>query len=128
MARDGNRTATITDKKLGELIKSRRRALGISQTALGEKIGVTFRQVQKYEAGLNRISIGRLELIAAALGVQVAEFLPSQANPSPSEEQMLAQFLLLPEAQDLIKAFSAIEDAKSRQHLVELATILSSKT
>lgn len=128
MARDGNRTATITDKKLGELIKSRRRALGISQTALGEKIGVTFRQVQKYEAGLNRISIGRLELIAAALGVQVAEFLPSQANPSPSEEQMLAQFLLLPEAQDLIKAFSAIDDAKSRQHLVELATILSSKT
>lgn len=62
------------DVYVGHRLKTRRSELGISQTALGEKIGVTFQQVQKYERGANRISASMLYDIATALSVQIAYF------------------------------------------------------
>jgi len=126
MAHDGNRAATAADKKLGSRIRIRRRELGISQTSLGEQIGVSFHQVQKYEAGLNRISITRLQQIAAALDMSVSDILtPQAAAPFPNDVDTLKVFVRLPEARPLVEAFGAILDPKARQQIVDLAKTLS---
>lgn len=60
------RASDPADKKLGEKIRTRRTAAGMSQSELGEVLGVSFQQVQKYEKGVNRVSAVRLEQIAGA--------------------------------------------------------------
>ncbi len=62
------------DNLVGQRIRACRRALGISQTELGQAIGVRFQQVQKYETGANRVSASRLWAIADVLGVDVTQF------------------------------------------------------
>jgi transcriptional regulator with XRE-family HTH domain len=61
--------ANIVDVEVGQRIKHRRKYLGLSQTALADKIGVTFQQVQKYEKGANRVGSSRLHRIALALNM-----------------------------------------------------------
>lgn len=63
------------NKHLGQLIRQRRQLNGLTQTNLGEKLGLTYQQVQKYESGANRIGAGMLVLIAEALGTTPAELL-----------------------------------------------------
>jgi len=60
------------DKFVGSRVRARRVGLRITQTKLGDAIGVTFQQVQKYENGTNRISASRLYHIAKTLSVTVA--------------------------------------------------------
>ena len=62
------------DIEVGQRIKIQRLAAGLSQTELGESIGVTFQQVQKYEKGANRVGAGRLTQIARVLNVPVNTF------------------------------------------------------
>ena len=62
------------DRYVGAMVRGRRRALRLSQTELGEAIGVTFQQVQKYENGTNRIGASNLYRIARHLGVEVTFF------------------------------------------------------
>lgn len=65
-----------TDVFVGEKIRQRRKALGLSQEKLGERIGVTFQQVQKYEKGVNRVGASRLAKLAEALCVPLPFFFP----------------------------------------------------
>ena len=65
-------TSTTVDAYIGARMRERRRALGITQERLGELLGVTFQQVQKYEAGRNRVSAARLFEICEALDVSLA--------------------------------------------------------
>ncbi len=62
------------DVLVGQRIRARRYALGISQTELGDAIGVKFQQIQKYETGANRVSASRLWAVAEKLGVDVLYF------------------------------------------------------
>ncbi len=62
------------DRLVGTRIRSRREEIGLSQAALGAEIGVTFQQVQKYEAGFNRVGAGRLFEISVILGASVEFF------------------------------------------------------
>ena len=64
----------IVDKHVGNRVRMRRMMLGISQEALGEALGVTFQQVQKYEKGKNRVSASRLQHISQVLQVPVPFF------------------------------------------------------
>ena len=66
------RSVTPVDAYLGARMRHRRSELGLSQTALGEKLGVTFQQIQKYESGVNRVSAARLFEICEALDVPLA--------------------------------------------------------
>jgi transcriptional regulator with XRE-family HTH domain len=66
------RTATAVDTYIGTQIRDRRSALGLTQEALGKKLGVSFQQVQKYEKGVNRVSAARLFEICKALKVPLA--------------------------------------------------------
>lgn len=64
----------------GQNIRKYRKAQGISQTALGEALGVSFQQIQKYERSANRISAGQLVKVSEVLGVSVLQLLPAKAT------------------------------------------------
>ena len=64
------------DAFVGGRIAMRRAALGLSRAALGERLGVSFQQVQKYEQGANRVSASRLHAISSVLGASVSDFFP----------------------------------------------------
>ena len=66
------RTATAVDAYIGTQMRDRRTALGLTQEALGRKLGVSFQQVQKYESGTNRVSAARLFDICKALKTPLA--------------------------------------------------------
>ena len=68
------RASNRIDKFVGTRLRLRRLILGMSQTELGEAVGLTFQQIQKYEKGANRIGAGRLQELAHVMGVPVAFF------------------------------------------------------
>ena len=107
----------------------RRMMLSMSQEKLGDALGLTFQQVQKYEKGTNRIGASRLQQISHILQVPVAFFfegapnLPGQATdglreaPSPA---YVSDFLATSEGLALTKAFMRIKEPKLRRRVVEL--------
>jgi transcriptional regulator with XRE-family HTH domain len=79
-AESRNPRSGALDVMLGERIRRRRRELGLSQSALGAKLGITFQQVQKYENGANRVSATMLIKLSNALALSVSEIL-SEIDP-----------------------------------------------
>src|SRR5215207_2318486 len=76
------------DKHVGSRVRMRRVLIGMSQEKLGEALGLTFQQVQKYEKGTNRIGASRLQQISTILGVSVAFFFEGAPNLHGSTEGM----------------------------------------
>jgi transcriptional regulator with XRE-family HTH domain len=104
----------------------RRKMLSMSQTKLGEAIGLTFQQVQKYEKGTNRLSAGRLQQLAQVL-VPVSFFFEDPLEPGveASAQQAKApdyvsQFLTTTDGLALAKAFTRVSDATLRRAIVRL--------
>lgn len=71
------------DAAIGQAIRERREALGISQASLGRAIGVTFQQVQKYEQGRNRMAASKLVMAADALKCEASELLGETHKGTP---------------------------------------------
>jgi transcriptional regulator with XRE-family HTH domain len=109
------------DIHVGKLIRGQRLALGMSQTALGEKIGIAFQQLQKYERGTNRVGSSRLVQIAEALGVEPSFFFPGKSN---GEEPEVLTLVSTPGATKLLRAFAEIKDANARRTVFLLAEAL----
>jgi transcriptional regulator with XRE-family HTH domain len=109
----------------------RRVMLGMSQSRLGELLGVTFQQVQKYEKGTNRISASRLKLAAEVLQVSVDFFYeggpaqPSKGGLDESSSAYVTEFLSTTEGFQLNRAFTRIRDPKVRRRIVELMVSLA---
>ncbi|HET7157087.1 MAG TPA: helix-turn-helix transcriptional regulator [Hyphomicrobiaceae bacterium] len=124
------------DIHVGSRVRFRRMLLGMSQEKLGEKLGLTFQQVQKYEKGINRIGASRLFDLAQVLGVSVQFFYeeapasePKQGTPDvfaeqPDEHSIVA-FLRSRDGLELNKAFVRISDVKARRAIVELVRSLA---
>jgi transcriptional regulator with XRE-family HTH domain len=116
------------DKHVGDQVRLRRAMLGMSQTTLGDALGVTFQQVQKYEKGTNRISASRLQSISEILRVPVALFfegLPHvlgqhDAQTDAPSPQYVADFLATSDGLQLTKAFTQIPNARLRRSIVKL--------
>ena len=72
----GPRTAGVVDVQIGERIRKRRLAIGVSQMRLAEELGLTFQQIQKYEKGVNRVAASTLMRVARALDCKISELLP----------------------------------------------------
>lgn len=68
------------DKHVGERVRMARKIRGLSQTALGDALGLTFQQIQKYEKGINRVSASRLFEMSEALGVEISYFFEGQPD------------------------------------------------
>jgi transcriptional regulator with XRE-family HTH domain len=108
----------------------RRKMLGLSQEKLGEKLGITFQQIQKYEKGTNRVGASRLQAMSDALEVPVAYFFPDSAPPAQGgmkEESatFMMDFMSTSEGLDLTRAFTRIKNPKVRRKVVELVRALS---
>jgi transcriptional regulator with XRE-family HTH domain len=109
------------DKIIGRNVRIHRLAKKMSQTELGDQLGVSFQQVQKYESGANRVGSGRLYQIAAILGVHVSTFFKGGEAAERAAESGLLDLLTEPQSLRLIRAFSKITDAAVRRSLVQLA-------
>jgi transcriptional regulator with XRE-family HTH domain len=115
------------DKHVGSRVRMRRMMLSMSQEKLGDALGLTFQQVQKYEKGTNRIGASRLQQIAHILQVPVSFFFegaPHSAGhggmseaPSPA---YVADFLATSDGLSLTKAFMRIKSSKLRRRIVDL--------
>lgn len=114
------RDPNYIDVHVGHRIRMRRQLVGMSQEKLGELLGITFQQVQKYEKGANRISASRLYFTAKTLGVPVQFFfddLPGVDNNGlrePREEDSVLSALMNPEGVALAKAFRDADIGKRR--------------
>ena len=115
------------DRHVGNRIRMRRIMLEMSQEKLGEALGLTFQQVQKYEKGTNRVGASRLQQISEVLQVPVSFFFegrPSETAAAGFDEASspvyLTDFLATSEGLALTRAFMRISDPKLRRSIVEL--------
>ena len=107
------------DKVVGRRIKARRLQLGLSQQALGDALGLSYQQVQKYEQGVSRIGAGRLQQLAEVLNVPVSVFFDEQRGGSREGDEVFA-FLDTPHSFRLVKAFAKMADRRIQQCFVRL--------
>ncbi|MCR5876545.1 helix-turn-helix domain-containing protein [Phenylobacterium sp. J426] len=122
MASEKIRSRDPIEVRIGARIRVRRRALRLSQRRLGERVGVTFQQIQKYESGSQRLSVVRLLAIAGALDCSVGELLDlpgggleavSVYEPATEEERVLCE------------AFTQISDPRLRRTVLALVAQLA---
>ena len=118
-----SKAPTEHDIDVGRRLRGLRTLRGISQTALGDQIGVTFQQIQKYEKGANRISVGRLAKIADALRVEIGYLIGASATTSSPPAPSMSK-----EAGKLVRTFLMIEDAAVRKQILRLVEALASST
>jgi transcriptional regulator with XRE-family HTH domain len=116
------------DRHVGSRVRMRRMMLSMSQEKLGDALGLTFQQVQKYEKGTNRIGASRLQQISHTLQVPVSFFFEGAPNlhgrvdssveaPSPA---YVSDFLATSDGLALTKAFMRIKNNKLRRRIVDL--------
>lgn len=120
------------DVHVGKRIRQRRWMVGMTQQQLGDKVGIKFQQIQKYETGMNRVSASRLWDIAAALDVPVNFFFDGIAESDsdaaaalePVETGARGDLLADKEALELVRSYYAIPE-EQRRRLFDLAKVLS---
>ena len=119
------------DIHVGQRLRLRRTLLGLSQETLGEAVGITFQQLQKYERGANRISASRLFNLSQVLGVPVTFFfddLPVQDMETELEEQSETQefeSMARRETLELVRAYYRIPEENIRRRTFELVKALA---
>jgi transcriptional regulator with XRE-family HTH domain len=127
------------DRHVGSRVRIRRVLLGLSQEKLGDALGLTFQQIQKYEKGINRIGASRLQQISRTLDVPPAYFFegaPSfdsiasgERSPASVAEESktdyAADVLSTPESMHLSKAFARIRNPAIRRRIVDLVCSLA---
>ena len=126
-----DRSPNPIDVHVGERVRRRRRALGVSQEQLADKLGLTFQQVQKYERGANRVSASKLYQIAAALQASISYFfegLPDPVRASGVAEEgatFVHDLPLTPEERLFTGLLSRIASRQVRRRLLELVKSLA---
>jgi transcriptional regulator with XRE-family HTH domain len=115
------------DKLVGQNIRIFRTAKGISQTELGNAVGVTVQQIQKYENGANRVGSSRLFKIAGVLEVPIGRFFDNAATASDGSAAgpVVTDLLNSPYAVQMLKAFARLPSDSMRRSLVVLAERIS---
>jgi transcriptional regulator with XRE-family HTH domain len=123
------------DVHVGSRLRLRRNMLGLSQERLGESLGITFQQIQKYEKGTNRVGASRLQAIASILNTPVSFFFegaPEEdddgtGKPADDSAPYVADFLSSSEGIQLNRAFVKIADPKVRRKVLELVKALAAE-
>ena len=114
------------DVHVGSRIAHHRKAAGLSQEKLGQQLGVTFQQVQKYEKGMNRVGASRLHALSKALGVPVSALFAGleQSTPKVGANDTLTA---LPSAEgiELMRAYVRISDATVRRQVLRLVQAIA---
>jgi transcriptional regulator with XRE-family HTH domain len=126
------KTPNPIDKHVGSRVRMRRMMLSMSQEKLGDALGLTFQQVQKYEKGTNRIGASRLQAISNILQVPVSFFFEGAPHmpghlgmgeaPSPA---YVSDFLATSDGLSLTKSFIKIKSSKLRRRIVDLVELIA---
>lgn len=135
---NSKRMANPIDQYVGARIRMRRIMLGMSQERLGDAIGLTFQQIQKYEKGINRIGASRLQQVGHVLNVPVEFFFegaPGQNSILPIDNgfgenataHYVTEFMSTNEGVHLMQAFLRIKDVKIRKRIVDLIEVMSTE-
>ncbi|MGE0007256.1 MAG: helix-turn-helix domain-containing protein [Parvibaculaceae bacterium] len=126
------RDPNFVDRHVGNRVRMRRLLVGMSQEKLGELLGITFQQVQKYEKGSNRVSASRLYQIARVLGVPVQYFydeLKEEDAPSGLAESegadAIAGALQSPDGVQIARIFSETTDPDKRKLILNAVKLLA---
>lgn len=127
------KTPNPIDIHVGSRVRLRRMMVGMSQEKLGEQLGITFQQIQKYEKGTNRIGASRLQHIARVLTVPVSFFFEDAPGGAPQQPGMgeensasfVVDFLSTSEGIQLNRAFVSIKDARVRRKIIDLVRALA---
>jgi transcriptional regulator with XRE-family HTH domain len=123
-----------TDIHVGSRIRMRRNMLGMSQERLGENLGITFQQIQKYEKGTNRVGASRLQAIASILDVPVSFFFADAPGSESSgltgmsegkAANFVVDFVNSSEGLQLNRAFARITDTRIRRRIIDLVKALA---
>lgn len=126
MARIGGRDEV--DAYVGARIGLRRSALGLSQTALAQQLGISFQQVQKYETGQNRISASRLHRAATVLGTSVETFFPPVETARGAADdgwEALRFITATADGRTVAAGFPLIEDRDTRRAVARIVRALA---
>lgn len=126
------------DGHVGAMIKARRTVVGMSQTELANRLGITFQQVQKYEKGSNRVGSSRLYEISQILDVPLSSFFEGVEEVIPKKNAKTAdkktqdkslvkgiEFANTPRGAEVMKAFGAIEDKNVVSNLAKLVLAIA---
>lgn len=127
------KTPDPIDRHVGSRVRMQRVLMKMSQEKLGEALGLTFQQIQKYEKGANRIGASRLQQISKTLNVPPSFFFEGAPTSSPlpqgfeeeSSSQFVVDFLGTAEGLHLNRSFARIRDPKIRKKIVELVATLA---
>ena len=121
--------ANPIDIQVGSRVRIRRMLIGMSQERLGDLLGLTFQQVQKYEKGVNRIGAGRLFEVSRILNVPVDFFYEGVTDLAPGANEVdgapVMDFVSSGEGLQLSLAFMKIKDAKVRKRVLDLVKSLA---
>ncbi len=133
----GTRSPSPVDVHVGEQVRLRRKLLGMTQSDLGDAMGLTFQQVQKYERGVNRIGASRLLALTRVLDVSIEYFFEdmptavaaiSPATKGRGKAKKVPGYELDPmvkrETLELVRAYYRIEDADVRKQVSQLIKVL----
>lgn len=122
------------DVHVGSRIRLRRQLMKMSQEKLGDELGVTFQQVQKYERGANRVGASRLYRLSRVLEVPVQFFFEGLGDKSAvsgmaegDQTPIVYDFIQSSDGVSLAEAFSRIRDAKVRRRVLELVRTLAAE-
>lgn len=116
-------TASEVDRRVGDRIRRRRILMGLTQDQLGEALGISYQQIQKYETGANRVSAGRLYLIADRLDVSPGWFFdPVKSDASSDDFDEIGSSRLLME---FVRSFARIHDDRLKSVLVALVRAMA---
>ncbi|CAN7329056.1 helix-turn-helix transcriptional regulator [Rhizobium sp. LjRoot98] len=117
------------DIHVGNRLRSRRLVLGLSQEKLGERLGITFQQIQKYEKGTNRVSASKLQAAALVLNVPIGYFFEDHEPVVPDglarEVDEIGTFLLSRDGVMLNRAFTSIKNKQVRLSIITLTKALA---
>ncbi|UUP17789.1 helix-turn-helix domain-containing protein [Nitratireductor thuwali] len=133
MNKNNKKKPNPIDIHVGSRIRLRRNMLGVSQEKLGDSLGITFQQIQKYEKGTNRVGASRLQAIASILNAPVSFFFEGAPGedglPAPGLQEdgtaYVADFLNSSEGIQLNRAFVKISDPKVRRKILDLVKALA---
>lgn len=122
------------DIHVGSRVRLRRQLLKMSQEKLGDELGVTFQQIQKYERGANRVGASRLYRLSRALDVPVQFFFEGLVGETPiagvaegDQTPIVYDFIQSTDGVTLAESFSRIKDGKVRRRVLELVRTLASE-
>ena len=121
------------DVHVGQRLRMRRNLLGVSQTKLGQGVGLTFQQIQKYERGANRIGASRLHEFSRILDVPVSYFFDDYAEDEAAsaasriggDDDVGADIMTARETLTLVRSYYGIKDEGRRKSVLRLVKVMS---